>query len=347
MRSILLQRKCACGGTPGPTGECEACRKKKLQRRPGNLRRSAIQSRHSSILPVPSIVDNVLRSPGQALDSASRAFFEPRFFHDFSALSPGNAPAMGAASSLKVGSPNDRFEQEASRVAHAVFHVPVSKSPARQASSRRIDFGQVRVHTDSEAAHSARALGARAYTIGPHVVFGEGQYRPHSIGGKELLAHELTHVVQQNGSVFPRNALDIRQFTSSSAIQRTTITIEQGCQGTKEEISAAVTDARSGIKRIANAKAKACLLEELNGANVVCEKYDDSCGSTRYFGSNITVNKWGGGCPALPALLVHESAHKCKIISTEKFAEACENEAYGGSGATAPDKGEEGGTCEL
>ncbi|HEX7318188.1 MAG TPA: DUF4157 domain-containing protein [Pyrinomonadaceae bacterium] len=59
------------------------------------------------------------------------------------------------------------------------------------------DFGRVRVHTDGRAAESARAVGAHAYTVGRDVVFGAGQYRPGTAEGRKLLAHELTHVVQQ------------------------------------------------------------------------------------------------------------------------------------------------------
>jgi hypothetical protein len=62
------------------------------------------------------------------------------------------------------------------------------------------DFSQVRVHTDSLAADSARSVNARAYTSGRNLVFGEGQYAPHSSQGRRLIAHELTHVVQQNGA---------------------------------------------------------------------------------------------------------------------------------------------------
>jgi hypothetical protein len=61
------------------------------------------------------------------------------------------------------------------------------------------DFSQVRVHTDAKAAESARAVNALAYTVGRDVVFGTGQYMPGTSGGKRLLAHELTHVVQQDG----------------------------------------------------------------------------------------------------------------------------------------------------
>lgn len=62
------------------------------------------------------------------------------------------------------------------------------------------DFSDVRLHTDGAAAQSSRAVSARAYTVGPHIVFGAGQFQPASAAGRRLLAHELTHVVQQRGS---------------------------------------------------------------------------------------------------------------------------------------------------
>lgn len=133
----LLQRKCACGGTPGPTGACEACRKKRLQRKKIN---AGLETQKDSA--IPPIVHEVLRSPGQPLDRETRAFMEPRFGHD---------------------------------------------------------FGYVRVHADARAAESARAVNALAYTVGREVVFDEGQYVPGTKQGRQLLAHELTHVVQQSG----------------------------------------------------------------------------------------------------------------------------------------------------
>jgi hypothetical protein len=62
------------------------------------------------------------------------------------------------------------------------------------------DFSQVRVHTDAAAAASARAVNARAYTVGHHVAFDSGEYSPASHAGRHLLAHELSHVVQQEGA---------------------------------------------------------------------------------------------------------------------------------------------------
>jgi hypothetical protein len=130
-----LQRKCACGGTLGQAGECEECRKKRLQHK---TLVPELGSRKDSF--APPIVHEVLRSPGQPLDLDTRAFMEPRFGHDFS---------------------------------------------------------QVRVHTNANAAESARAVNALAYTVGRDVVFGAGQYAPITYAGRQLIAHELTHTIQQ------------------------------------------------------------------------------------------------------------------------------------------------------
>jgi hypothetical protein len=61
------------------------------------------------------------------------------------------------------------------------------------------DFSDVRVHTDTQAAQAARAMQARAYTVQGDIVFADGQYAPHTSEGRSLMAHELTHVVQQRG----------------------------------------------------------------------------------------------------------------------------------------------------
>lgn len=64
------------------------------------------------------------------------------------------------------------------------------------APPRPDDFSRVRVHTDDRAAEAARAVGARAFTVGSHIVFGQGEYAPQSAAGRELLSHELAHVRQ-------------------------------------------------------------------------------------------------------------------------------------------------------
>ena len=62
------------------------------------------------------------------------------------------------------------------------------------------DFSKVRVNTGGRASQTAKSLGARAFTVGSSITFGEGEYAPESLEGKKLLAHELTHVVQQDGA---------------------------------------------------------------------------------------------------------------------------------------------------
>jgi hypothetical protein len=131
------QRKCACGGIPGPTGECDECRKKRLAVQRVSLRPNAT---HHEASFAPLSVHEVINSPGQPLDGVTRAFMEPRFGHDFS---------------------------------------------------------RVRVHSDSAAGESAREVNARAYTVENNIVFGTGRFATGTREGLTLLAHELTHVVQQ------------------------------------------------------------------------------------------------------------------------------------------------------
>jgi hypothetical protein len=62
------------------------------------------------------------------------------------------------------------------------------------------DFSEVRVHSDPTAAQAAQAVQAHALTVGEHIIFNQGRYQPHDPGGRQLLAHELAHVVQQRMS---------------------------------------------------------------------------------------------------------------------------------------------------
>jgi hypothetical protein len=92
-------------------------------------------------------------------------------------------------------------------VVHEVLRSP---GQALDASARSFmeprfghDFARVRVHTDAKAASSARAVNASAYTVGNDIVFDSGRFNSTSRDGRHLLAHELTHVVQQSGMRSP------------------------------------------------------------------------------------------------------------------------------------------------
>ncbi len=170
-------------------------------------------------------------------------------FYNFTQI-PAYSPVIQAK--LTIGAPNDRYEQEADRIAAQVvqqLHHPASiqrqgkldktiqaKSmlqrpdaivtseadpevataidrqrgsgqPLDRTLQRQMesafgsDFSGVRVHTDTNAHSLNESLSARAFTTRQDIFFRQGEYNPGSSGGKELVAHELTHVVQQSGAI--------------------------------------------------------------------------------------------------------------------------------------------------
>jgi uncharacterized protein DUF4157 len=203
--SGVLQRKCACGNHTVAGGECEACRKKRLQQ-------AARSSQPAG--DVPPIVHDVLRSPGTPLDASTRAFVEPRFGHDFSGAALSATARGQTQAKLLLNQPGDVHEQEADRAAERV----TSKGDMQLATEApRYNFSGVRVHTDQRAAESARAVRALAYTVGRNVVFGAGQYAPGTAAGKRLLVHELAHTIQQGAISYPYGSAGLM---SLNALQR-------------------------------------------------------------------------------------------------------------------------------
>jgi len=179
--SGVLQRTCACG-QQAESGECDECKKKKTI-----LERKQISS--SSPATAPPLVHQVLRSPGRPLNRETRTFFEPRFGREFTRTQV--TPARQAAQpGIDITPPDDHYEREADAMAGRIVSGPSD-------SGTNHDLGSVRIHTNTEAAASARAVNARAYTVGQNIVFGPGEYRPESQEGRRLLAHELSHVAQQ------------------------------------------------------------------------------------------------------------------------------------------------------
>jgi hypothetical protein len=83
------------------------------------------------------------------------------------------------------------------------------------------DFSSVRVHSDGNAHNLNQAIGARAFTTGQDIFFRQGEYQPSSGAGQELLAHELTHVVQQAGSVQRKPSRTARTRAATPAVTQT------------------------------------------------------------------------------------------------------------------------------
>ena len=153
-----LKHSCACGGG------CPKCQVEQQGQENQFVQRRHISANDARETEAPRIVNKVVNSLDQPLDSATTAFFESRFRHDFS---------------------------------------------------------QVRVHTDTRAAESARALNARAFTVDRDIVFRAGQYAIGTSGTRRLLAHELTHVLQQTPriGVTPRS-IHHGQHHSTLTVQR-------------------------------------------------------------------------------------------------------------------------------
>jgi uncharacterized protein DUF4157 len=119
------------------------------------------------------------------------------------------------------------------------------------------DFSDVRVHTDERAAQSARAVNALAYTSGEHIAFDAGQYAPYSERGQRLVAHELTHVVQQRARLplegvseqgdaaereAERNADGLTSLRTLTFDARPTVVARQASTATESAPIAACTD---------------------------------------------------------------------------------------------------------
>jgi hypothetical protein len=110
------------------------------------------------------------------------------------------------------------------------------------------DFSRVRLHTDSTAAESTRAVNALAYTAGDNIVFAAGQFAPYTSEGRKLLAHELTHVLQNNQGAVRRQAAG--PHPSAAVVQSP---VEATCTGEADEGQTFVDNyLRGGIGTIDN-----------------------------------------------------------------------------------------------
>lgn len=173
---VLLQRKCACGGSSGLSGECEECRKKKMQ---GIQTKLAIGEPDDAYeREADRIADQVLAMPARPAVRVA-----PLRIQRFARQSAGEA----------VPTSVDQILAGSGR--------PLEPALSRDMEQRfGYDFSRVRIHTGANAERSAREVDAHAYTVGRDIVFGTGRFAPETREGQRLLAHELTHVVQQSGA---------------------------------------------------------------------------------------------------------------------------------------------------
>jgi len=143
---------------------------------------------------MPQIVQEVLRSPGQPLSTAMQTSAQSLLASEFTGVPTTSASSLPVPHSLNLGPRGDRHEQQADRVAEASNRQPKS-SDSKFGSA--IDLTGVRIHSGALAIESARAVNAMAYAVGDDVVWGATRHSPEAGAGKQMLMHELTHVVQQ------------------------------------------------------------------------------------------------------------------------------------------------------
>jgi len=213
LKGGTLQRKCAsCGNHTLAGDKCSECRKKKWKGVQTKLKIGDPDDAYER--EADRIADQVMAMPTPVTPNKT-----PIKVQRFSGHASGEAAEAPPSVERVLNSPGkplppDLAEDMGKRFGH--------------------DFSGVRIHTDSAATQSARDVTAHAYTGGHSIIFAEGQYAPGTIYGKRLLAHELSHVVQQRSISKP----------SSLLIQRQTITFQQGETTTGDPLQARRTYAR-------------------------------------------------------------------------------------------------------
>src|SRR6185369_3720786 len=171
----FLQRKCAC------SGQCEKC-KKTDEVTLGH----ALQTKISLGAPGDRYEQEADRVSEQVLTTSTNSSVEnsPPRIQRFATQSSGETAAVPKSVDDVLSSPGR----------------PLNPGLRRDMEQRfGYDFSQVRVHSGAAAGNSAGEVNAHAYTVGRDIVFGPGRFAPTTQEGRRLIAHELTHFVQQSG----------------------------------------------------------------------------------------------------------------------------------------------------
>ena len=235
----MLQRKCDCGNKTIAGGECTECAKKtnRLQRKLTIGASNDPLEREAD-----RVADQVM---GMSTNSSIRK--TPPRIQRFASQPIGQSDTVPASVNRVLASSGRPLE-------------PVLRHDMEQRFGS--DFSQVRVYTDSTAEQSVRDVSAHAYTVGNNVVFGAGQFSPETNQGSRLLAHELTHVVQQsnrqsNNSVIQRDlAIQPRHPDANGRVL------------TPAEIQAAITFNNQVLSNIANSAAIIQLIRDVFGRGI-------------------------------------------------------------------------------
>jgi hypothetical protein len=259
-RQSLVHLKCPCGGNPGLRGECAECGRERF-----------LGNKQPILLPKLTV-----NQPGDRYErEADRIAEQVIRLPDEEALHRAPPPVQRVASAdvnpqtelltrdeehpLPVDKATGAASEVTGEVAATIAALPGTGRPLAASELSFFeprfghDFSQVRVHTDARATAAARALRARAFTVGRELVFSAGQYAPETSAGRELLAHELTHVVQQGATAVRGNHVrdnsspltaETINTKSPANIQRSygTVRNEQGGRRTQPAPNVTITE---------------------------------------------------------------------------------------------------------
>lgn len=183
-----LQRQCACGTHTMDGGQCAECWKKNVGvgGRPLETKLAISEPGDVYEQETDRVTEEVISmSPVDANKKQSGSMTLPLVQRHASAGSATGLPEVPPIVNEVLNSPGKPLDDDARSFLELRFGH---------------DFSKVRVHTDGRAVQSAQAVNALAYTVGENVVFASGQYSPQTVAGRHILAHELTHVVQQTAA---------------------------------------------------------------------------------------------------------------------------------------------------
>ena len=210
----LLSRSCSCGRHPVAGGRCESCRTQPteaptVQRsaRPAAANGAGMSVGDFSRIPafsasgvVPSGRTAAVSMPGDPHEREAEAVADAVMQHRSpppQAAAPAAETARQAAASDEPALTVDEERREPTSAGSGNGLPAETRAWFEERMGH--DLGGVQVHHDGDAAQMADELHADAFTRGDHIYFARGRYDPHSDSGRRLLAHELTHTVQQRG----------------------------------------------------------------------------------------------------------------------------------------------------
>jgi hypothetical protein len=210
LSSGVLQRKCACGQHTVAGGECSECQKKRLSHygqvdnESTSFNTMSVREGVTSPLSYSIQANLAVSRPGDRYEREADAMAEQ--IVRMSAVGEPLVPIYRGCKQDEQLRRKGKGEVEVTpdleqRLQHSRGSGQQLPQETQEFMSYGFgtDFSAVRVHTDSEAIQMNRALKSHAFTCGTDIFFSAGRYNPKSVEGKGILAHELTHVIQQLG----------------------------------------------------------------------------------------------------------------------------------------------------